>query len=124
MIKQARQSLIAALSSVEATILPSWLDKMTGDLPAIAIIPPATGNYIEASEDFGNEFTIYFDLLVMVLHQDSESALDELDELVEEVLAIDSPWLAKPSVDFPSTITVGGTTLLTAVINLSTESYL
>lgn len=101
----------------ELNVSPSW--PVTLNPPCAFITPPLVDDYVRRGPNFG-EHTIALDLVLLVGHDDAETALGVLESMIEYALSQTADWtLAGVDAPAPTTVSENGAEYLASVIHLS-----
>lgn len=119
MIADLRAELAADLGVIGTPVYTTWPDRITP--PLIVLTQPAS-DYVTAGPTFGG-FTVAVDLVILVARSANSVALDNLDALVEQVLANSVDWRLT-GVDGPSIVTINGAEHLGTIAHLNKEARL
>jgi hypothetical protein len=112
-----RTTLADDLAELGVTVSPSW--PTTLNPPCAFITPPLTDDYAKQGPNFG-EHTIALDLVLLVDHDDAESALSVLESLIAAALVHTADWtLTGVDAPAPTTVSENGAEYLASVIHLS-----
>ncbi len=112
-----RDALAADLAAVGVPVFGDW--PVDARAPCVFIAPPLTGYYVSGARELGT-YVLSVDVVVLVEKRPPNEGRDDLETLLEGVLANTVDW-ALVGVDPPSGVTVSDSTIqfLGTVVHLS-----
>lgn len=113
---ELRDSLVADLPLL--SVSPAWPDTLSP--PCGFIAPPLSEAWAVPGPNFGGEFTVSLDLVLLVAHDDAAASLAELEDMVAYALTYTADWVVTGvEAPAPTSVTEGGAEYLASVIHLS-----
>jgi len=117
-LKTMREALAADLTVLGVPAAAAWPIEIAA--PCVFVTPALAGEYVTPGPNFGGEYTVFVDVVIMVEHAAIEIALVALEDLLELALVHTADWALR-AVDppAPTTITDNGAQYLATVLHLS-----
>lgn len=119
-MKDLRAQLVADLAVTGVPVMDDWV--IRAEPPCIYITPPNAESYVTGGQQFGTH-RLAVDVVVLVALKESDGAdRDELEDLVETVLANSADW-ALAGVDSPAAYSMPDSTIvfLGTVVHLAKQ---
>lgn len=113
MIAELIGTLVSDLAPAEVPVYQAWPNRP--DVPCLIVVPGQP--YIAGGQTFGS-YDVRVEVLILVGHADYPIALEDLNSLIETVLANTVDW-ALINVEQPSLVNVGASSILGAVVSLA-----
>jgi hypothetical protein len=112
-----RTQLAADLAVLGIPVSASWPEVLVP--PCAFLVPPRSGTWVEVGPNFAGEFTVHYDLVILVDHDAAGPAVAALEQLVAVALEHTADWsLSGVDAPAPTTVTDNGAEYLAAVMHL------
>lgn len=113
MIRELREQLAADLAVIEVPVYPAW--PAAPAIPSLIVTPAPI--YVAGGQTFGR-YVVTVQVLILASRQRDGASLDQLDQLIEMVLANTVDW-ALTGVEAPSLVSVGQQSVLGTLVTLA-----